>query len=159
MNFKHRIRLTGLVYEQDRVLLVQHINPRTGIKRWSTPGGGLELSDPDIFRGVEREILEETGLLVSAGKIQFMNEFFDIYNNILMIDIWIQCHPLTGDRFGPINMDNIREDDYIIDVKWWNKTDFLSANHHANAPLLKEDFWDNLGVYKGDIVHLGRWEE
>jgi hypothetical protein len=119
----------------------------------------LELSDPDIFRGVEREILEETGLLVSAGKIQFMNEFFDIYNNILMIDIWIQCHPLTGDRFGPINMDNIREDDYIIDVKWWNKTDFLSANHHANAPLLKEDFWDNLGVYKGDIVHLGRWEE
>jgi hypothetical protein len=56
-------------------------------------------------------------------------------------------------------MDNVREDDYIIGVKWWKKRDFLSANQYANAPLLKEDFWDNLATDKGDIIHLGRWEE
>lgn len=159
MQYKHRIRLTGLAVQNDQVLLVQHINPHTGRLRWSTPGGGMELSDEDMFRGVEREMYEETGLRVQAGRIRFINEFFDLRHQTLMADIWIQCHPAEGDQFGPVSMEHVREDDYIVDVRWWDKTAFLAADHNANAPLLRLDFWDNLHEDTLPTRHLGRWEE
>ena len=159
MDYKHRIRLTGLAVENDKVLLVQHIHPRTGRLRWGTPGGGLELSDTDIFKGVEREMFEETGLAVNAGAVQYINEFFDLKNRILMLDIWIRCHPANGATFGPISMEHIRDDDYIVDVQWWEKTAFLAAEHNASAPLYRTEFWDNLHLQQGQTLHLGRWEE
>ena len=120
---------------------------------------GLELSDPDIFRGVEREMMEETGLLVRAGAVRFINEFFDIHTQTLMIDIWIECHPAEGDTYGEITMEHNRHDDNISDVRWWTREDFFAADHHANAPLFKTEFWDNLHQKADDVVYLGRWEE
>lgn len=159
MKIKQRIRLSGLAVRNGEVLLVEQVSPRTGLKRWSSPGGGLELSDPDIFRGVEREMLEETGLEVKAGDVRFINEFFDVHNQTLMIDVWIWCHPANGDAFGEISRHMNREDDYISDVKWWGREDFLNAGHRANAPLLKPEFWDNLHETAGEVIYLGRWEE
>lgn len=159
MKVKQRIRLSGLAIRGEEVLLVEQVSPRTGLKRWSSPGGGLELSDSDIFRGVEREMLEETGLQVRAGEVRFINEFFDLTNQTLMIDVWIECHPAEGDAHGEISMELNREDDYISDVRWWSREAFLGAGHRANAPLFKPEFWDNLHQHPGTVIYLGRWEE
>lgn len=159
MSIKQRIRLSGLAIRGNEVLLVEQISTRSSRKRWSSPGGGLELSDPDIFRGVEREMMEETGLHVRAGAVRFINEFFDIHTQTLMIDIWIECYPAEGDTYGEITMEHNRHDDNISDVRWWTREDFFAADHHANAPLFKPEFWDNLHQKADDVVYLGRWEE
>jgi 8-oxo-dGTP pyrophosphatase MutT (NUDIX family) len=154
---KHRIRLTGLAVRGHEVLLVEQESPRTGIRRWSTPGGGLEYDDADIFRGVEREMYEETGLVVQAGAIRFMNEFFHVSTDQLMLDVWIDCHPVGG-TWGEATMDNIRADDFITDLRWWSREAFCTSDRLANVPLLNPLFWDNLHAPVGPVIHLGRWE-
>lgn len=156
---RQRIRVAGLVVRDNAVLLVEQISPRTGRRRWSSPGGGLELSDADIFRGMERELFEETGLRVRAGAIRFMSEFYDSDKHVLMIDIWIACYPVQGDTFGEVTNAHQRHDDHIGEVRWWSRDEFLALSPYANAPLLQAAFWDNLHDTSGAVIFLGRWEE
>jgi 8-oxo-dGTP diphosphatase len=154
---KHRVRITGLAIRGHEILLVEQQSPRTGIKRWSTPGGGLEHTDQDMFSAVVREMYEETGLHVVAGPIRFINEFFHIETQTLMADIWIQCFP-AGGTWGEAHMDHVRADDFITDLAWWSKEAFLVPGRLANVPLYSERLWDHLHDPVGPIEHLGRWE-
>lgn len=156
---KQRIRLSGLALRGREVLLVEQRSPNTGLSRWTTPGGGLELTDADIFRGVEREMWEETGLRVRAGAVRFINEFFDTVNRTLMIDVWIECRPAEGGEFGELSLDFQQHDDYITDVQWWEKEAFLHPERRANGALLHPLFWEHLHQPAGPVVYLGRWED
>jgi 8-oxo-dGTP diphosphatase len=53
--------------ERGRILLVHRTYSRD--EPWALPGGWLEGGDEAIERGLERELLEETGLRVSVGRI------------------------------------------------------------------------------------------
>lgn len=66
---KPKIRCVGaLVYDaQGRLLLVQRAND-PGRGRWSLPGGKVEPGETDA-EAVVRELLEETGLLVTPGRL------------------------------------------------------------------------------------------
>jgi 8-oxo-dGTP diphosphatase len=74
---KHRIRLIGIVRKEDQLLLVKQQNPENGYTRWALPGGGFEHTDEHIFAGVEREVLEETGIQVQAGRLLMISEYVD----------------------------------------------------------------------------------
>ncbi len=65
----------GAVIIQDgRALIVQRAGePRKG--EWTVPGGVLEIGET-LRSGVEREVLEETGLVVKAGSV------VDVFENI-----------------------------------------------------------------------------
>jgi ADP-ribose pyrophosphatase len=56
-----------VVVEQGRTVLIRRSNPPLQ-GQWSIPGGILEVSET-ILQGVERELLEETGLVVRAGEL------------------------------------------------------------------------------------------
>src|ERR1035438_10247219 len=61
------IGVGGIVIDGDRVLLVQRATePLKG--EWSIPGGALELGE-SLTEGVERELLEETGVAVEALEV------------------------------------------------------------------------------------------
>lgn len=52
----------GLVLDDDdRVLLVRMVEPRTGEQWWVTPGGGVDAGE-EPARALRRELREETGL-------------------------------------------------------------------------------------------------
>lgn len=67
-----RVRAAALIVEQGRVLLVtakshpDHLVP---------PGGGLE-ADETLAAAVEREVLEEAGLVVTCGPLVAYREVF-----------------------------------------------------------------------------------
>ena len=64
----------GVIIHEDRALIVQRGNPpRQG--EWTVPGGTLELGE-SLRGGVEREVLEETGLVVKAGEV------LDVFDSI-----------------------------------------------------------------------------
>jgi 8-oxo-dGTP diphosphatase len=57
----------GVVIEHGRTVLIRRSNPPLE-GQWSIPGGILEVSET-ILQGVERELEEETGLVVRAGEL------------------------------------------------------------------------------------------
>lgn len=68
-----RIRASGLCWKDDRLLLVNH----TGLGHpafWAPPGGEI-LFGQTASQTVEREFLEETGLVVQCARYLFGGEF------------------------------------------------------------------------------------
>jgi len=57
----------ALVRSGDRILLVQRKRPPFQ-GHWSLPGGGVELGET-VVMALQREVLEETGLHVSVGRL------------------------------------------------------------------------------------------
>lgn len=66
-----RIRCTGLIIENNSVLLVEYDD--NGI-HYNLPGGGLELGET-IVEGVAREVFEETTADVEVGPLALIYEF------------------------------------------------------------------------------------
>ncbi|NPU83357.1 MAG: NUDIX hydrolase [Syntrophaceae bacterium] len=70
-----RVGVGAIVIREGRVLLVQRgIEPSRGL--WAIPGGSLELGET-IQEGAEREILEETGIVIRAGEPVYTFDFFE----------------------------------------------------------------------------------
>jgi ADP-ribose pyrophosphatase len=64
----------GVIIHEERVLIVERGKPpRQG--EWTVPGGMLELGET-LRGGTEREVLEETGLVVKAGEV------LDVFDSI-----------------------------------------------------------------------------
>lgn len=68
----------GVVIEHGRTVLIRRSNPPLE-GQWSIPGGLLEVSET-ILRGIERELEEETGLVVRAG------ELIEVFERIIADD-------------------------------------------------------------------------
>jgi len=68
------IGVGAVIIHDGRALIVQRAGePRKG--EWTVPGGVLEIGET-LRSGVEREVLEETGLAVKAGSV------VDVFENI-----------------------------------------------------------------------------
>jgi 8-oxo-dGTP diphosphatase len=72
---KIRVRISGLCWENNRLLLVNHRGLAAG-DFWAPPGGGLEFGET-VKTGLLREFREETGLRVSVGRFLFAGEFIN----------------------------------------------------------------------------------
>lgn len=86
---KVRVRVAGLLQRSDKILLVKLHSPVIDREIWLPPGGGVEFGE-SLHQAVIREFKEETGLLISVGKLRYINEliegkyhalefFFDVY--------------------------------------------------------------------------------
>jgi ADP-ribose pyrophosphatase YjhB (NUDIX family) len=65
-----RVRVTGIVIEDGRLLLLNQDTPGTG-RSWSLPGGKLE--DGETLAGaLIREMKEETGLDIDPGRLLYV---------------------------------------------------------------------------------------
>lgn len=61
-----RVGVGAVVLREGRILLVRRgADPAQGL--WAIPGGGLMLGET-LQQGAEREILEETGIVIRAGE-------------------------------------------------------------------------------------------
>lgn len=69
---KVRIRVCGICWQNDRLLMVKHQMGDQVL--WAPPGGGLEFGE-SIADALKREMREETGLDVVAGSFLFGCEF------------------------------------------------------------------------------------
>src|SRR5688500_12756173 len=70
---KIRVRVCGLCWQEDKLLMVNHSGIRDG-DFWAPPGGGLEFGE-SLEQRLKQEFLEETGLAVSPGHFIFGSEF------------------------------------------------------------------------------------
>jgi 8-oxo-dGTP diphosphatase len=70
---KVRVRVCGLCWKDDSLLLINH-SLYEGQDFWAPPGGGVEFGQP-MADCLKREFLEETGLQIKVESFRFVAEF------------------------------------------------------------------------------------
>ncbi|MGC2659273.1 MAG: NUDIX hydrolase [Bryobacteraceae bacterium] len=102
----------ALIFEQERVLLVERGRPPL-MGEWSLPGGGVEAAER-LEDAVVREVLEETGLNVSADSLALVFER-------IMPDPGGQCeyHYVLIDFYCSVQGGELRPGDDSRSVAWF----------------------------------------
>ena len=105
----------ALIFEGDRILLVERGNPPLA-GYWSLPGGGVE-SGERLEDAIAREVLEETGLHVTADSLATVFER-------IMPDDSSRCeyHYVLVDFYCTIKGGELRPGDDSRDVRWFDMT-------------------------------------
>jgi 8-oxo-dGTP diphosphatase len=130
-----RVGVGAIVIREGRVLLVQRgIEPSRGL--WAIPGGSLELGET-IQEGAEREILEETGIVIRAGDPVHTFDFFERDQAGL-----IRFHYVIVDVTAEYVSGDVRADDDAADARWLSPKDLdaLSVAHNTLRVLQKVGF-------------------
>ncbi len=89
---RQRIRAAVIIVEQGKTLLVHEVYPTLAQEGWVPPGGGLEESDASILACAQREVLEETGLQVSVGRLLYFREFRDMPTHNHNLELFFLGH-------------------------------------------------------------------
>jgi 8-oxo-dGTP diphosphatase len=93
-----RIRVCGILAENNKLLVVEHKNMGTNGFFISPPGGGLNIGEK-IEDCLMREFLEETGLEISIGNFLFANEYLDM--PLHAIELFFEVKKIKGElRLG-----------------------------------------------------------
>ena len=114
-NYIFNIRLTGILIENDEILLVQQ--KLSDNRQWSLPGGRLERGET-LSQGLIREMKEETGLNVEITRLLYICDVSASSNTILHISFLLKRtggeirlpsnefdeNPVHDVRFVPISM-------------------------------------------------------
>lgn len=91
LNFKQfRIAARGLIVLNHQLLLVSD----DGVN-WYTPGGRLE-PEESLSHCMEREVYEETGLVVKAGPMIYLQECLDVRDQVHKIHHYFLATILAG---------------------------------------------------------------
>lgn len=151
---EHRIRIAVLLVNNDSILLVKHVHPKSKYEWWVPPGGGIEKVDDSIFDAAIREVWEETGLNVKTKEeIKYIREFFDEENNILNLELFIEGVILSGD----LTINNVYGngiDEYFIKSVEWISKDKLDELIVFPEIIKEDSFWKS--KIEGNTIYLGR---
>ena len=88
---KVRLRVCGLCWDGDSLLLVKHQMGNSDF--WAPPGGGVEYQEP-LEEALKREFVEETGLKISIEKFLFGCEF--IRNPLHAVELYFDTRKVGG---------------------------------------------------------------
>src|SRR5688572_29701526 len=88
---KVRIRVCGLCWRDDQLLMVKH---QFGDRDfWAPPGGGLEFGE-SLEIALKREFLEETGLSIRSQQFAFGCEF--LQDPLHAIELYFHVVEISG---------------------------------------------------------------
>lgn len=133
---------TGDIYTivEKRGPAVTHTN------EWCCPCGYIDW-DETLEEACQREVREETGLVLDLQNIHFIDVASNPKSSNQSIDLWYMCWTNTDDD---INKDAIETVDEIIDVKW------LKVANVYRSGFLKRKI--NLNIFKKSIYECyGTW--
>ena len=106
-----QVAVGAIVFNGDRILLVKRGKaPALGL--WSIPGGSVELGET-LQRATEREIKEETGLLIKAREPVFTFDVIDRDENGR-----VRFHYVIVDLIADYVSGELRAGDDALDVRW-----------------------------------------
>lgn len=138
---KVRIRACGLLVENNRLLLVELLSPVNEQLIWIPPGGGVEFGE-SLKKTVEREFLEETGLIVEAGDLFHINELIEGQFHA------IEFYYLVKRRSGNLKLGSDPEykktNQILKSIEFKSKTEIASLS--VSPRFIKKELWEELKI-------------
>jgi len=127
-----RVAVGAVVFNEDKVLLVLRGKPPAE-KQWSIPGGCVELGET-LQEAAEREITEETGIVIQAKKPIYT---FDVIERDE--DGKIRFHYVIVDLAADYVSGELKAGDDAVDVSWVSRKDLNNLNvSNATRKLLAQ---------------------
>lgn len=112
-----QVAVGAFVFKDDRVLLVKRGHPPAK-GQWAIPGGRVRLGET-LETAAEREILEETGISIRAGKPAY------VFDTIVCDDDGrIQYHYVIIDLMAEYVSGDPRAGDDAAEARWVSRSGF-----------------------------------
>jgi 8-oxo-dGTP diphosphatase len=127
----------AIVFKENRVLLVLRGQPPAE-KMWAVPGGSVELGET-LQQAAEREVYEETGIVIQAGEPVFT------FDSIVRDDSGqVQFHYVIADLIADYVSGEPRPGDDALDARWVSAQEMKTLNVNSKTvELLREKFgWE-----------------
>lgn len=120
---KVRVRVCGILVEQERILLLKHDGIGPGGHLWSPPGGGLDFAE-DVHSTLIKEFKEETGLEVNVGKFLLVNEYqSDIHH---AVELFFEVHKVGGKEYLGKDPEVPDEEQILSELRWITWEELIS---------------------------------
>jgi 8-oxo-dGTP diphosphatase len=110
-----RVRVNAMIFRGSDILLVQIDSPTTGTTFWMPPGGGVMFGE-SLHEALEREVLEETGLRVSPGKLRYVTEY--IRKPYHAVEFYYHCEVTGGSAAMGSDPELDAGSQIIRDMRW-----------------------------------------
>lgn len=116
-----------IVDDRGRVLLIRR-GTEPGKGEWSIPGGLIELGET-LLEGVQREVTEETGLIVTP---QAVVEVVDrIYKASGTDDARVRYHYVVVDYWCRVIGGDLRPSSDALEVAWVSRAEWIDTNIYS----------------------------
>ena len=124
-----RVRVCGIIQSGDQVLMVYMNSPTRDEPIWTPPGGGLEYGET-LRDGVVREVLEETGLHVTAKRLMYTSEFIKAPYHA--VEYYWHCDIVGG------NLKLGNDPEFADEDQFLKSVEFLQLAKLAELPVFPE---------------------
>ncbi|WP_246066813.1 NUDIX domain-containing protein [Paenibacillus koleovorans] len=149
--YKIKARVTGILVEDGKLLLVKHSKPVAPGRFWSLPGGKLERGET-LETGMLREMKEETGLDVQLGSLLYVCDKPE--EEVSRIHFLFQLKRTSEDVQVPSNE---FDENAILAVRWV-PLEQLADPEYSFTPLFQDlalSGFPGAGEYKGHKSNIG----
>jgi 8-oxo-dGTP pyrophosphatase MutT (NUDIX family) len=138
---KHKISTGVLIFKDNKLLLIKHVHPDTGYTWWVAPGGGIEGSET-LFEAAKREVWEEAGLNIEAGKIAYIRQLIYRAQNKNVVTFYLTSKLVEGKESTENIHQGGQDKDFIKEIKYFSKEEIQDIN--VFPEIFKTDLWDDL---------------
>lgn len=117
---KVRVRVSGILIENEKILLLKHENLGSAGYLWLPPGGGVEFGD-SLHDALKKEFQEETNLTVEVGQFLFVNEF--IKQPYHAIELFFEVKRVSGTVKLGFDPELSANEQILSDAKFFSKSE------------------------------------
>uniref|UniRef100_UPI004048CD31 NUDIX domain-containing protein n=1 Tax=Algoriphagus sp. TaxID=1872435 RepID=UPI004048CD31 len=126
-----RIRVNGILIEENKILLVKHrMSSERGF--WSTPGGGMEFGST-AQKNLAREFYEETELTIAVGNFICLNEY--LAPPLHALECFFEVKRISGDPSLGSDPELTPENQLLSEIKWMSLEELHSIGHQHIHPI------------------------
>jgi 8-oxo-dGTP diphosphatase len=140
-----RIRVCGLLVEDDSILLAQILSPVTKSLVWIPPGGGLQFGET-MGECLRREFHEETNLQIEIRNLIHINEL--VADPFHALELFFEVERQSGEIKLGSDPEMPVEKQLLKDLNWFS-IDRLPEKEFAPQSLLKKlQDWSNRSSFQ-----------
>jgi 8-oxo-dGTP diphosphatase len=131
---KLRVRVCGILIENQKILLVKHRSIVENGVLWAPPGGGMHFSE-SAEHALIREFEEETGLKVKVEKYLFTHEF--LKPPLHAIELFFKVSRLEGEVKRGYDPEMDTDEQIITDVAFLEINQLMKIENDSLHNVLR----------------------